>query len=81
MSICIDTKVLTKFHFNVFLCEEICFGRRVMLQVKSMQKSGTGAIRTQFQLSIPKREITNITNSQNTKRTYGQPSEQLVPKR
>ena len=29
----------------------------------------------------PKREITNITNSQNTKRTYGQPSEQLFPKR
>ena len=28
-----------------------------------------------------KREITNITNSQNTKRTYCQPSEQLFPKR
>ena len=32
-----------------------------------MQKSGTEAIRTQIQSSKPKREITNITNSQNTK--------------
>ena len=40
------------------------------LEVKSMQKSGTEAIRTQSQLSKPKRELTNITNSQNTKRTY-----------
>ena len=38
-------------------------------------------IRTQIQTSEPKREITNITNSQNTKRTYDQPSEQLFPKR
>ena len=50
-------------------------------EVKSMQRSGTEAIRTQLQLLKPKREITNITNSQNTKRTYGQPSEQLFPKR
>ena len=46
-----------------------------------MQRSGTEAIITQPQPSKPKREITNITNSQNTKRTYGQPSEQLFPKR
>ena len=46
-----------------------------------MQRSGTKAIRTQLQPSKPNREITNITNSQNTKRTYGQPSEQLFPKR
>ena len=32
-----------------------------------MQRSGTEAIRTQIQPSNPKREITNITNSQNTK--------------
>ena len=37
-----------------------------------MQKSGTKAIRTQIQPSKPKREIIKITNSQNTKRTYGQ---------
>ena len=37
------------------------------LKVKSMQRSGTEAIRTQILLSKPKREITNITNSQNTK--------------
>ena len=55
-----------------------------MVEVKIMRRSGTEAIRTQLQPSKPtgkKREITNITNSQNTKRTYGQPSEQLFPKR
>ena len=46
-----------------------------------MQRSGTEAIRTPIQPSKPKREITNITNSQNTKTTYGQPSEQIFPKR
>ena len=46
-----------------------------------MQRSGTEAIRTQIQPSKPKREITKITNSQNTKRIYGQPSEQLFSKR
>ena len=46
-----------------------------------MQRSRTEAIRTQLQPSKPKREITNITNSQNTKRKNGQPSEQLFPKR
>ena len=51
-----------------------------VLKVKSMQKSETEAIRTQIQPSKPKREITKITNSQNTKRTYGQPNEQLFPK-
>ena len=51
------------------------------LKEKRMQRSGTEAIRTQIQLSKPKREIAYITNSQNTKRTYGQPSEQLFPKR
>ena len=39
---------------------------------KSMQRSETEAIRTQTQPSIPKREITKITKSQTTKRTYGQ---------
>ena len=46
-----------------------------------MQRSVTEAIGTQIQSSKPKREITKITNSQNTKRTYGQPSEQLFSKR
>ena len=44
-----------------------------------MQRSGTETIGTQIQPSKPKREIT-ITSSQNTKRTYCQPSEQLFPK-
>ena len=55
---------------------KLCF----LLKVKNMQRSGTEPIRTQTDLKT-KREITNITNSQNTKRKYGQPSEQLFPKR
>ena len=49
----------------------------VKFKVKRMQRSGTEAVRTKLQPSKPKRKITN---SQNTKRTYGQPSEQLYPK-
>ena len=48
---------------------------------KMYAKIGTEAIRTQIQPSKPKREITKITDSQNTKRTYGQPSEQLFKKK
>ena len=44
-----------------------------------MQRSGTEAIRNQIQPSKPKREITNYTNIQNTKRTYGQPSVHSLP--
>ena len=51
------------------------------IKVKSMQRPGTEAIRIQIQPSKPKRIITKITNSQNTTRIYGQPSEQLFPKR
>ena len=46
------------------------------IKVKSVQRPGTEAIRTQIQHTKPNREITKITNSQ----TYGQPSEQLFPK-
>ena len=56
------------------------FGLIVLLKVKSMQRPGTEAIRTHIKPSKPKRVITKITNSQNTKRTYGLPSEQLFPK-
>ena len=41
------------------------------------ERSGNEEIRTKIQPSKPKRNITKITNSQNTKRTYGQPSELL----
>ena len=54
---------------------------KYIIKVKSMQSSGTEAIRTQLQPPKPKREINNNTNSQNIKRTYGQPNEQLFPKR
>ena len=47
-----------------------------------MQRSGTEAIRTQTQPSKPKREITHIEKIvEIQKRTYGQPSEQLFPKK
>ena len=49
-------------------------------KVIRMQRPGTEANRTQIQPSKPKRETNKITNNQNTKRTYGQPSEQLFPK-
>ena len=52
-----------------------------IIKVKNVQRSGAEAIRTQIHPSKPKQEITKITNSQNTKRTYGQMSEQLFPKR
>ena len=42
------------------------------VKLKSMQRSGTVAIRTKIQPSKPKRVIINITNSQNTKRPCGQ---------
>ena len=48
---------------------------------QNMQRSRTEAIRTQIQPSKPTWEIAKITSSQNTKRTYGQPSERLFPKR
>ena len=48
-----------------------------LLKIKGMQRSGAEALKT----SKPNWEITNITNSQNKNRTYGQPSEQLFPKR
>ena len=53
----------------------------IKMKVKSMQRTGSEATRNQIQPSKPKREIANVTNSQNTKRTYSQPSEQLFPKR
>ena len=65
-----------------FLTTRLKFcGPRNLVEVKSMQRPGNEAIRTQIQPSKPKQEITKITNSQNTKRTYGQTSEQLFLKR
>ena len=49
--------------------------------VKDNQRPGTDAIRTKVPPSKPKWEITKITISPNTKRTYGKPNEQLSPKR
>ena len=46
-----------------------------------MQRPGTKRNRTKIKTYKQEWEITKITNSQNTKRTYGQPSEQLFPKR
>ena len=67
-------------HFTTLFSTKL-FQHLSAVKVKRMQRSGTEAIRTQLQPSKPKMEISNITNSQNTKRTYGQPSEQLFPNR
>ena len=48
-------------------------------EAKGTKRPGMYTIRTQLQL--PKREISKITNSQNTKRTHGKPSEQLFPQK
>ena len=47
---------------------------------KKYARPGTEAVRTKIQPSKPKQEITKITNSQNTKRTYGKPIEHLFPR-
>ena len=48
----------------------ICSEYHLEVKVKSMQRPGTEAIRTQIKPSKPKPEITKITNSRNTNRTY-----------
>ena len=67
----------TCFHYVFMMVHDITLGLK--LEVKSMQRSGTEAIRSQIQPSKPKREITSITNGQNKKRKYGQPSKHLFP--
>ena len=47
----------------------------------SMQRSVIEVIRTQIQPSKSTWEIPKVTKRQNTRRTYGQPSEQLLRKR
>ena len=67
--------ISTKLNYFVFFSMKLTLlGRNavakfwnVMSKVRSMQRSEPEAIRTQIQPSKPKREITNITNSQNTK--------------
>ena len=51
------------------------------MKVKSMQRPGTKAIQNPNESLKLKREITKIINIQDTKRTYGLPSEQLFPYR
>ena len=55
--------------------------KAISLKSKTYAKPNTEEIRTQIQPSEQKREMTKITNSQNTKRTYGQSGKQLLPKR
>ena len=74
---------LCRYNFDIYRPiegQKIIVFVDIFLKVKCMQRSGTEATRTQLQPSKPKRELTNITNSQNTKGTYGQPSEQIFPK-
>ena len=51
------------------------------IRVKYMQRLETEAIRIQVLSSNPERETTFIKDSQNTKKTYGEPSKQLFPER
>ena len=53
----------------------------MLLNSNKYAMTGTGAIRTEIPPFKPNREITKVTNSQNTKRTNGQPSGQLFPTR
>ena len=48
-----------------------------VIKVRSMQRPGTEAIRTQIQSLKPKREITKIKNIKNIKRTYCQTTENI----
>ena len=50
------TKARTDLYFGSAITRKIMYSK-----AKSMQRSGTEAIRTQIQPSKPKREITNIT--------------------
>ena len=69
-----DTLNLNKKALIRLLC--ICEKKVAYQKVKVMQSN-----QNPTPAPKPKREITNITNIQKTKRTYGQPSEQLFPKR
>ena len=53
----------------------------ILKVIKSMQKQELKQSEPNSSPRNPNREITYITNSQNTERAYGQPSEQLFPKR
>ena len=54
-------------NLSVFVSLLLTVTHCTMRKVKSMQRSVTEAIRTEIQPSKPKREITIVTNSQNTK--------------
>ena len=56
------------FHISLFRCLKGSLKASDCKEVKNMQRSRTGAIRTQLQPQKQKREITNMTNSQSTKR-------------
>ena len=56
------------FHISLFRCLKGSLKASDCKEVKNMQRSRTDAIRTQLQPQKPKREITNMTNSQSTKR-------------
>ena len=53
----------------------------ILTKATSLQYLPTETIRPQMQPSKHKWEITKIANSQNTKRTFGQPNEQLFSQR
>ena len=72
--------------YHLWSCQNVCDALSFLLDNIYIrfgtklyrQRSGTEAVRTQIQPSKLKREINKITNSQNTKRKYGQPSESTL---
>ena len=75
-----QVRVRTSLNLAGFIIPHLILLHTRIIEVKSMQRSGTEATRTEIQPSKPKWEITYITNCQNTRRTH-RPSEQLFPKR
>ena len=63
------------------ICDDQCVINITIIVVKTMQRSGTEAIRTQLQSKKNKTGNNYYNyNSQNTKTTNDEPSEQLCPK-
>ena len=62
-----DLYLMVQFFAYISRPSDVCTTFVGVVKVKRMQRSGTEAIRTQIQPLKTKREITNITNSQNTR--------------
>ena len=71
----------SKHHPSIYPTHGFSNHYQCQLKVIDKQWPGIDAIRTKVPPSKPKWEITKITISRTTKRTYGKPNKQLSPKR